>query len=111
MTQAAAGARLIVHADDFGLSEAVNRGVLAAHARGGSFCVLCDARRPDLIESWYSVMRVVRNCILRCRLQLLTWQELAAVLPKSLQKFLAGKYGITASRSEGTDIVWPKGAL
>jgi len=87
------------------------RGVLAAHARGGSFCVLCDARRPDLIESWYSVMRVVRNCILRCRLQLLTWQELAAVLPKSLQKFLAGKYGITASRSEGTDIVWPKGAL
>jgi hopanoid biosynthesis associated protein HpnK len=34
MTQAAAGARLIVHADDFGLSEAVNRGVLAAHENG-----------------------------------------------------------------------------
>lgn len=29
-----AGARLIVHADDFGLSEAVNRGVLAAHENG-----------------------------------------------------------------------------
>ena len=29
------------------------RGVLAAHATGGSFCVLCDARRPDLIENWY----------------------------------------------------------
>jgi hypothetical protein len=26
------------------------RGVLAAHATGGSFCVLCDARRPGLIE-------------------------------------------------------------
>jgi hypothetical protein len=25
---------------------------------------------------------------------LLTWQELAAALPKSLQKFLAAKYGI-----------------
>ena len=71
------------------------RGVLAAHATGGSFCVLCDARRPDLIENWYPIMRAVRNCVLRCRLQLLTWQELAAVLPKSLQKFLAVKYGIT----------------
>ena len=71
------------------------RGVLAAHATGGSFCVLCDARRPDLIENWYAVMRAVRSCVLRCRLQLLTWQELTAVLPKSLQKFLAAKYGIT----------------
>jgi hypothetical protein len=70
------------------------RGVLAAYATGGSFCVFCDVRRPDLIENWYSVMRAVRSCVLRCRLQLLTWQELAAVLPKSLQKFLAAKYGI-----------------
>jgi hypothetical protein len=30
------------------------RGTLAAHATGGSFCVLCDSRRPDLIEGWYS---------------------------------------------------------
>jgi hypothetical protein len=37
------------------------RGVLAAHATGGSFCVLCDARRPDLIEKWYSVIAVC-NC-------------------------------------------------
>ena len=71
------------------------RGVLAAFATGGSFCVLCDARRPDLIEKWYSIMRAVRSCVLRCRLQLLTWQELTAVLPMSLQKFLAAKYGIT----------------
>jgi hypothetical protein len=71
------------------------RGVLAAHVTGGSFCVLCDARRPDLIENWYSVMRAVTSCVLRCRLQLLTWQELTAVLPRSLQKFLAAKYGIT----------------
>jgi hypothetical protein len=70
------------------------RGVLAAHTTRGSFCVLCDARRPDLIENWYSVMRAVKSCVLRCRLQLLTWQELATVLPKSLQKVLAAKYGI-----------------
>jgi hypothetical protein len=71
------------------------RGVLAASATGASFCVLCDARRPDLIENWYSVLRAVRSCVLRCRLQLLTWQELATVLSRSLQKFLAAKYGIT----------------
>ena len=72
------------------------RGVLAAHATGGSFCVLCDARRPDLIENWYLVMRAVRSCVLRCRLQSLTWQELTADLPKSLRKFLAAKYGIAS---------------
>ena len=70
------------------------RGVLAASATGGSFCVLCDARRPDLIEKWYAVMRAVKSCVLRCRLQLLTWQELTTVLPKALQKFLTLKYGI-----------------
>jgi hypothetical protein len=70
------------------------RGVLAAYATGGSFCIFCDVRRPDLIENWYSVMRTVRSCVLRCRLQLRTWQELAAVLPKPLKKFLAAKYGI-----------------
>ena len=73
------------------------RGVLAAYATGGSFCVFCDARRLDLIENWYTVMRAVRSCVLRCRLQLLTWQELAAVLPGTVQKFLAAKYGIVPS--------------
>jgi hypothetical protein len=70
------------------------RGVFAAYAMRGSFCVLCDARRPDLIENWYLVMRAVRSCDLRCRLQLLTWQELTAVLPGSLRKFLGTKYGV-----------------
>jgi hypothetical protein len=41
-------------------------------------------------------MRAVISCILRCRLQLLTWQELSTPLPKSLRKFLAAKYGIAA---------------
>jgi hopanoid biosynthesis associated protein HpnK len=34
MTSARGGARLIVHADDFGLSEAVNRAVIASHENG-----------------------------------------------------------------------------
>jgi hypothetical protein len=71
------------------------RGVLAAYATGGSFCVFCDARRPDLIENWYTVVRTVRSCVLRCRLQLRTWQELTVPLPRPLKQFLAAKYGIT----------------
>jgi hypothetical protein len=70
------------------------RGTLAAYAMECSFCVFCDARRPDLLEAWYRVMRAVRLFDLRCRLKLLTWQELASGLPEELQQFLAAKYGI-----------------
>jgi hypothetical protein len=73
------------------------RGTLAAFASGCSFCVLCDARRPELVEAWYAVMRAVRSFELRCRLQLLTWQELAGVVPGELREFLAEKYGIVAT--------------
>ena len=70
------------------------RGTLAAHASGSSFCVLCDARRPELVETWYAVMRAVRMFDLRCRLKMLTWQELAGVVPLELREFLGEKYGI-----------------
>lgn len=73
------------------------RGTLAAYARECSFCVFCDARRPDLVEGWYQVMRAVRPFELRYRLKLLTWQEMAAALPEDLQQFLAIKYGILPS--------------
>jgi len=78
------------------------RGVLAAYATGGSFCVCCDARRPDLVANWYSVMRAVRSCVLRCRLQLLTWQEMTASLPRSLNRFLEGKYGIATPSTQAS---------
>ena len=70
------------------------RGVLAAHHLNRSFVVLCDARRADLIERWYQVMRAVRTSDLRSRLAILTWQELAGTLPTTLQIFLRDKYGI-----------------
>ena len=73
------------------------RGTLAAYATGLSFSVFCDARRPDLIQAWYGILRAVRAADLRCRLKLLTWQELASVLPLNLQEFLAVKYGIFPS--------------
>ncbi|MBZ5629826.1 MAG: hypothetical protein LAO06_13285 [Acidobacteriia bacterium] len=70
------------------------RNVLAAQANDCSFCVLCDARRPDLLQAWYAIMRCVRPVDLRLRCKVLTWQELAAVLPRRLRHFLEEKYGI-----------------
>jgi hypothetical protein len=70
------------------------RNVLAAFASDASFCVLCDARRQDLIEIWYSVLSAVHYPSFAWRLKLLTWQELADELPEDLQNFLDAKYGI-----------------
>jgi hypothetical protein len=72
------------------------RNVLAAYASECGFCVLVDARRPDLIESWYAVLRCVRLLELRVRCKLLTWQELSVLLPDPLREFLHAKYGIVA---------------
>lgn len=74
------------------------RGILAAAAtENNRFCVLCDARRSDLIEEWYRVMMAVKVFDLRLRLQLLTWQELAMCLPLEVREFLHEKFGICSS--------------
>jgi hypothetical protein len=70
------------------------RNVLAAYASDCGFCLLVDARRPDLIESWYRVLRCVRPMHLRVRCKILTWQELSGQLPIPLGEFLDAKYGI-----------------
>ena len=70
------------------------RNVLAAHALDLSFCLLLDARRPDLIEDWYEILRCIRPSELRSRCRVLTWQDLATCLPSALQEFLNVKYGI-----------------
>jgi hypothetical protein len=71
------------------------RCVLAAHAGGTGFAVICDGRRPDLRERWFEVMAAVKDVELRTRLGLVTWQEIAAVLPGRVQRFLEEKYGIS----------------
>lgn len=73
------------------------RNVLAAYALNLQFCVLLDARRPDLREQWYGVIRCVLPTDLRTRCKVLTWQELASCLPAALQQFLRIKYGIMFS--------------
>ncbi len=70
------------------------RNVLAAYALDLDFCVLIDARRPDLLEDWYTVVCCVRSAELRVRCRVLTRQELAGCLPPTAQNFLNVKYGI-----------------
>ena len=75
------------------------RNVLAAYAHGCSFCVVHDERRPDLREAWFSVMAAVKSAEMRARSKVLTWQEVAALLPEKLQEFRDVKYGIVAPGS------------
>jgi hypothetical protein len=70
------------------------RNVLAAYAAGCSFCVIHDERRPDLREMWFKVMAAVKQADMRMRCKVMTWQELAGMLPDGLQEFLDLKYGI-----------------
>ena len=78
------------------LSYQLLRNILAAYRHQCSFCVMVDARRPDLIEAWYAIMRSVRPISLRLECKIITWQELSEGLPKRLQQFLQEKYGITS---------------
>jgi hypothetical protein len=57
---------------------------------------MADARRPDLIQAWYDVMRCIKPADLRLRCKVLTWQELSEALPDRLSDFLAEKYGISS---------------
>jgi hypothetical protein len=58
------------------------------------FCTLLDARRPDLLEDWYGIVRCIRFAGLRAKCKVLTWQELTPSLPAALRRFLSVKYGI-----------------
>jgi hypothetical protein len=80
--------------DDALLGYQLIRNVLAAHASGAAFCLLCDARRPDLQEQWYAISRCIRPAELRVRCKMATWQEIAQFVPRPLARFLAEKYGI-----------------
>ena len=80
--------------DDRYLSYQLVRNVLAAYALQCSFCVLVDARRPDLAHAWYAVMKCVKPVVLRTKLRISTWQEIAQAAPPKLRVFLAAKYGI-----------------
>lgn len=86
--------RQLPQTSDHYLSYQLLRNVLAAYALRCSFCVLVDARRPDLVDAWYAVMKCVKTIELRTELRISTWQEVALAVPPRLRAFLAVKYGI-----------------
>ena len=88
--------RQLPQTGDHYLSYQLLRNVLAAYALQCSFCVLVDARRPDLADAWYAVAKCVRPVELRTVLRIATWQEVAHAAPQNLRGFLAAKYGIGA---------------
>lgn len=73
------------------------RGALAAYAHAASFAVFCDERRQDLIEDCFETFSAITSAELRCRMSVVTWQELAGTLPRTLRLFLDEKYGIRAA--------------
>jgi hypothetical protein len=80
------------------------RNVLAAYAENCSFCVLHDERRPDLREAWFEVMAAVKSAGMRVRCKVMTWQELASLLPEELQEFLDLKYGIVGTVKVASEV-------
>jgi hypothetical protein len=72
------------------------RNVLAAHAHEAGFAVFCDQRRQDLIEACFEVFSAISSSELRCRVGVVTWQEIARALPPTVKRFLDEKYGISA---------------
>jgi len=78
------------------LSYQLLRNVLAAYALQCSFCVLIDARRTDLADAWYEVVRCVKPVDLRTKLRVCNWQEITQIAPTILRKFLAAKYGLAS---------------
>ncbi len=84
------------HTDGRYLSYQLLRNVLAAYALQCSFCVLVDARRPDLAGAWYAVMKSVKPVELRTKLRISTWQKVAQAAPSNVRTFLAAKYGISS---------------
>ncbi len=74
------------------------RNMLAACSSQCAFCLLLDARRPDLRESFFQILKCVKSSDVRLRCKLLTWQELADALPVAVQQFLDEKYGMRAGQ-------------
>jgi hypothetical protein len=83
------------------------RGILAAFAEETSrYCLICDARRTDLIAQWFAVVSAMRHHEQRWRCVLVTWQELSQRMPMPLRLWLQQKYGIAASgMSDETDMI------
>lgn len=71
------------------------RNILASVHHGQRFFLLCDIRRPDLMEDYERTISAVRLDDHRAACRLKTWQEIASTAEPELANYLVAKYGIT----------------
>ena len=90
-------ASALPQSDDKYFNYQLIRYVLAAFAHDAAFFLICDARRPDLLRSWWNVMRSIKPLALRSRCHFVLWQEIAAAAPDEIREFLREKYGIVTT--------------
>lgn len=72
------------------------RNILAANQHNAQFLLICDMRRPDLVESFNQTVNCIKDEYfeLRNKCKILYWQDLAKVVGDELKSFLKEKYGI-----------------
>lgn len=70
------------------------RNIYVAEKRNLNFKLICDYRRPDLLQSLFLTTQAIVDHNLRNRIGFVTWQEIASYVGKGLRDFLSSKYGI-----------------
>ncbi|MDO8316677.1 MAG: hypothetical protein Q7T12_04060 [Flavobacterium sp.] len=72
------------------------RNILAANQHNAQFILICDMRRPDLVESYHQTLTCIKDeyLDLKNNCKIIYWQDLAKVVSDELNVFLNEKYGI-----------------
>lgn len=72
------------------------RNILAANQHNAQFILICDMRRPDLVESYHQTLTCIKDeyLDLKNNCKIIYWQDLAKVVGEELRVFLNEKYGI-----------------
>lgn len=70
------------------------RNILAANQYKFQFILICDKRRPDLVESFNQTVNCIKDDQLKSRCKIIYWQDLTKVVGDELKSFLKEKYGI-----------------
>jgi len=60
-----------------------------------AFYLICDARRPDLVKSFYETIRCVNDISLRARCNIIFWQDITKSVGRDLQIYLKNRYSLT----------------
>ena len=59
-----------------------------------AFYLICDARRPDLVKSFYETVRCINDVSLRNRCNIIFWQDIAKSVGRDLRSYLKISYNL-----------------